>query len=333
MISLKRLVSSVCARPGGQRQQRLAGARRAEDGHEVDVRVEQQVQREVLLAVARGDAPDGVALAAVVLRHLERRGLAVDLAHDRLEAVVPGVVQELVRVPLVHQRSAHAVVGAGLLVPGLDVVAVRLPEIRRQRGHAGEQQVGVLDRAVVVVILRVDAEDRRLDAQVDVLGHERDARAGQLDLQRERIAEQGVVDAVAVAGERVGKSGGKPPGLEVEPARRRLLAVVPRAPGRQLEPLVDLCLGGVRHQLVEEPADLAHVPRRFREAFLARVELLEHAHRQVDVVFLEAEHGRRVVHQDVGVEHECAARALDRPVLHHRVRAPAPRRALPRRAP
>src|SRR5688572_23340432 len=71
-------------------QQRLARASGPEDRHEVDVRVEQQVQREVLLAVARGDAPHGVALAAVVLSHLERGDFALDLAHDRLEAVVLG---------------------------------------------------------------------------------------------------------------------------------------------------------------------------------------------------------------------------------------------------
>ena len=62
-------------------------------------------------------------------------------------------------------------------MPGLDVVAVRLPEIGRQRRDAREEQVGVLDRAVVEIVLRVHAEDRRLDAQVDVLRHQRDARA------------------------------------------------------------------------------------------------------------------------------------------------------------
>jgi hypothetical protein len=43
----------VCARPGGQRQQGLAGAGGAQQGDEVDVRVHQRVEREVLLAVAR----------------------------------------------------------------------------------------------------------------------------------------------------------------------------------------------------------------------------------------------------------------------------------------
>jgi hypothetical protein len=37
----------------GERQQRLAGAGLAEQRDEVDVRVHQQVEREVLLAVAR----------------------------------------------------------------------------------------------------------------------------------------------------------------------------------------------------------------------------------------------------------------------------------------
>ncbi len=92
---------------------------------------------------------------------------------------------------------------------------------------------------------------------------------------------------------------------------------LPERPRRQLEPLVDLFLGGVRHQLVEEPAHLAYVARRFGQALLAGVEFLEHVHGQVDVVLLEAEHRGGIVHQDVRVEHERASGTLGRPVLQH----------------
>ena len=76
-----------------------------------------------------------------------------------------------------------------------------------------------------------------------------------------------------------------------------------RAAGR---PLVDLFLGGIAHHVVEEATHLAHVARGLRQALLVGVEFLEHHHRQVNVVLLEAEDRRRVVHQHVRVEHEQA---------------------------
>src|SRR3546814_9631038 len=49
----------------GQRKQGLAGAGGAEQGDEVDLRIHQRVEREVLLAVARVDAPDRMRAVAV----------------------------------------------------------------------------------------------------------------------------------------------------------------------------------------------------------------------------------------------------------------------------
>ena len=146
---------------------------------------------------------------------------------------------------------------------------VRLPEVRRQLLDAGVEQVGVLDRLVAVVVLGVHAEDRRLDAQVDVLRHQRDARLGLLRLQRERVREDGVVGAVP--GQRVGQAGGELARLEEQPAgRRRFLPPLRVLRGRQLEAAIDLLLGGVRHQLVEEAAHLAHVARALRTGLSCR---------------------------------------------------------------
>ena len=58
------------------------------------------------------------------------------------------------------------------------------------------------------------------------------------------------------------------------------------------------------HQGVERAADLAAIARHFGHAFLVAVELFEHDHRQIDVVFLEAEQAGRIVQQHVGVQHE-----------------------------
>jgi hypothetical protein len=66
-------------------------------------------------------------------------------------------------------------------------------------------------------------------------------------------------------------------------------------------------VGGER---VEVAAHLARVARDLGHAALVAVELLERDHRQVDVVLVEAEQRRRVVHQHVGVEHEERRRAV-----------------------
>src|SRR6266850_1606375 len=53
---------------GGEREQGLARSRLAEQGHEVDFRIHEQIEREVLLAIARRDTPD-VVLAVGVVAH------------------------------------------------------------------------------------------------------------------------------------------------------------------------------------------------------------------------------------------------------------------------
>jgi len=64
-------------------------------------------------------------------------------------------------------------------------------------------------------------------------------------------------------------------------------------------------LESIASELDGDPSfDLAHIAGRFRQAFLAGVQLLEHGHRNIDVVLFEAKYGGRVVHQDIGVQHE-----------------------------
>jgi hypothetical protein len=63
--------------------------------------------------------------------------------------------------------------------------------------------------------------------------------------------------------------------------------------------------------LVDEPADLADVARSLGHALLAGVEFLEHHHRQVDVVLVEAEQGGR----DRASARSCPARRRDAVLL------------------
>ena len=99
-------------------------------------------------------------------------------------------------------------------------------------------------------------------------------------------------------GERGGQHGRDHLGLQVQPAgggAARLL--------RERDAFDD-AVGRRGDELVQEARDLPRVARDFGDAFLVVVELLEREDRQVDVVLLEPEEARGVVHQDVGVEDE-----------------------------
>ena len=107
------------------------------------------------------------------------------------------LVHELVDVQVGDHRPRDLVVGAIGFLPGAHALAVRLPEVRRQRREPGVEHVGVFDGLVAVVVLGVHADHRCLDAQVDVLGHQRDARLVVQRLQRQGLRKDGVVGAVA----------------------------------------------------------------------------------------------------------------------------------------
>jgi len=63
---------------------------------------------------------------------------------------------------------------------------------------------------------------------------------------------------------------------------------------------------GVAHELIEKAASLTYVPCHLRQALFALVQLFENRHGQIDVVLMETEYGRGIVHQHVGVEDEQA---------------------------
>ena len=105
MISAKRFDSSVCMSPAASVSSVLPVPAGPEDGDEVDLRIHEQVEREILLAVARVHAPDAVALAAEIARELERGGAGFDAPHDGLDACFAGLVHELVDVQVGDHRA------------------------------------------------------------------------------------------------------------------------------------------------------------------------------------------------------------------------------------
>ncbi len=74
-----------------------------------------------------------------------------------------------------------------MFLPGLEASPGPLPEVCLEFLHARVEEVRVFYRLVAVVVLGVHADDRRLDAQVDVLGHQRDPGERMFALQRNRV--------------------------------------------------------------------------------------------------------------------------------------------------
>jgi hypothetical protein len=79
------------------------------------------------------------------------------------------------------------------LVPALHRLAVALPEVGRQLQRAGVEQVAVFERLVVEVVLGRQAQRTRLDAHVDVFGHQHHVALRLLLAQRLHHAEDLVV--------------------------------------------------------------------------------------------------------------------------------------------
>jgi len=102
---------------GGEREQGLAGAGGAEQGDEIDVRVHQHVEREILLAIARGDAPDGMVGMAVVVQQDQRGVRRVQCEHAQFHGVFARQEQALVGVPVLARVALQAIEGAAALTP------------------------------------------------------------------------------------------------------------------------------------------------------------------------------------------------------------------------
>lgn len=66
--------------------------------------------------------------------------------------------------------------------------------------------------------------------------------------------------------------------------------------------------GAVREQEVQAAGHLPGISRKVRNTFFMPVELFEHHHGNVNVVFLKSEKRRRIVQQHIGVEDICAGR-------------------------
>src|SRR5450432_113832 len=258
----------------GDREHGLARAGLAHEGHELDVVGQEEVERAVLLLVARADAPD--ALLDLAQRH-ELLRVAVEAAERAVRRVLLVAQQDV----LVGLEGGLGEVERVLRVEGVDVGG-RDGQLR----HARVQLVHV--DALGLEVHRGEAQRVGADAEVDVLRDEDRGLALVGVAHVERHHEDEVVGDLALAQRRRHR------------ARRRgdaqAAAVRQGRAVRQPRPL--------GAQPVEQARDLARVAAQLRGLFLEVVDLLDDEDGNDDFVVGELRDGAWVVQQDVGVENE-----------------------------
>ena len=173
---------------------------------------------------------------------------------------------------------------------------MRLPEFLGQRTRAGVQEIGVFQHLVVEIIFGGESERTRLDAHVDIFGHQNDLALGLLLLQVLNHADDLIVSLAA--GQARWKFANYGFGLQKQAAIGIFIAM--RGQG---DAFCNISRR-VAQQLIEIATRLARIARDFGHAFLVIVELFKRGHRNEKIVFLEAEQTGGIVHQDIGVEHE-----------------------------
>ena len=265
---------------GGQGDERLARAGAAGQGHERDGGVQAGVHREALLVIAGADAV----------------GLFRPHEDDFLPmVVVAGADGGAAQVELVQ------LVGFGLLLGDLlpvDAVVLSVGELLDDLGiriHVHDLPFEVVEVFVVhaagLVVLRGHADGLRLQAQVDVLGHQGDEPAGVLLPHPQGRGQDPVVLGVVL--EQVGEFGGEGVvGLDLDVAE-------PFPEGDALGS--ELPFVG---ELVDVPHEGAGVEREGVVALLELVQFLDHGDGDHEVVLLEPLDRLVVVQDDVGVEDE-----------------------------
>ena len=197
------------------------------------------------------------------------------------------------------------------MLPALDGLALARPEVLRQRQRAGVQQLAIIQRLVVLVILGGQSQRAGFHAHVDVLRHQDHFALGMSLAQRMHHSQDLVVGFAL--GQARGQVAFQRLGLEEQKATRTMVTS-----GRELEALGHVATL-LSHEGVKRAAGLAPVAGHFGHALLVTVELFKHDHRQEDVVFLEAEQAHRIMQQHVGVQHEEPCR----PGTRFACRAPA----------
>jgi hypothetical protein len=222
---------------------------------------------------------------------------------DGLEIGLVGDVQELIGIPVLGQWAADSIEGsAARILPGIHLIAVGFPEIRRQLAGAAVEQVDVVENLVVVVVLRADAQHGSLDAHIDVLRHQHDLGVRPFLRHRQGGGQDGIVRHAA--GQAVREGGTHAAHLKEQPPAAIFVDAGCVLDGRQGDTVADGFQVRVLDQFVQKPAGLTSIAGNFGEALLGSIQFFQDDHGNEEVVLLEAEQRRGIVHQHIGVEGE-----------------------------
>ena len=256
----------------------------------MDVRVEQGEQRQCLMNVPRSQAP-GFLMQQRLLMQVEQQQLigldALDPADEAL--FVDDELVDVYRGQIVGQL--HAMPGAPMALVGLDL-AHTIPERAADAVIAGGKLADVIDQLIGMVILCRYATGTRLQAHVDVLGDQYHRHAGALSAQLDHLVDDLVV--VQIFRQRVG--------LATLAHEDRKTAGRPALAALDRYAELDLFRRCITEQLVDQTNRLTTLGRDAVLAGLELIELLQHGHREGDLMFLEVQQSIGIVDQYIRVE-------------------------------
>ena len=162
-----------------------------------------------------------------------------------------------------------------------------LPELLIQHIDAGKQEIEILARLVIEVILGIEADHPGADAQVDVLGHQ-DHLAVLETMHHGLDRSEDTCIARTITGTEQQLAAG-------------VVAIGEWSEFSKAQAVFDFLKGFLADQRIEIPAHLAHVARHLGKPLLAGIQFLQDHHGQHHPVFCKAKQGGGVVHQHVGV--------------------------------
>ncbi|MND74419.1 hypothetical protein D3C80_660100 [compost metagenome] len=176
----------------GQRQDGFTRTRGTRQVDQVDIRIEQGVQRQALIDITRLEAPGFLVQQRFLVQVEDQQAVLFNLLDPADKALF--INDEFVDV---HRRQVvdqlHLMPGAAVVLTGFDL-AHAVPE---RAGHvvvAIGQQGHVIDQLVGAVVLGRDSAGARLEAHVDVFG---DQHHGLLRIARVQV-DQLIDDFVVV---------------------------------------------------------------------------------------------------------------------------------------
>ena len=170
------------------------------------------------------------------------------------------------------------------------------PEVGRQCHGACVQQIAIVQRLVVLIVVGGQAQSSGLDTHVDVFGHQDHFT------WRELLAQGVHHPQNLVVGLALRQAGGQRV-VQCLSLEKQLSFGLAMASGVKLQANPDVGAIGAS-QCVKTAAGLTRVACNLCHAFFVSVQFFQNNHGQEDVMLFKTKQAHGIVHQDIGVQHE-----------------------------